>query len=159
MHHTNMEADSRKMWWKLHSNYLLPWLLARAAGELPAEGAAGLQHLAGSFLFACSWRSKAELGQNMARLFYLPAKCSCLVGSFRVHTEECLRICSRKLLKFQRETWEMSKCHSLFLLRVFLVKITLLFPTAVCQLYISHQEKCLPFRNIEQSSMLDTGNK
>lgn len=143
MRRTNTEADSRKMFWKLHSNYLLPWLLAPAAGELQAPGAMGLQRLAGSFLFAHSWRSKAELGQNMVRLFHLPAKHSCLVGSFTVCTEEWLRICSRKLLKFQRETsWKMSKCQSLFLLRVFLVKIVLLFPTAVCQLYISHQEKC-----------------
>lgn len=160
MRHTNMEADSRKIFWKLHSNYLLPRLLAPAVGEMSALGAAGLQHLAGSFPFAHSWRSKAELGQNAARLFHLPAKRSCLVGSCRVHAEEWLRICSRKLLKFQRETlWKMRRCHSLFLLRVFLVKIMLLFATAVCQLYISHQEKCLPFRNIEQRSMLDTGNK
>lgn len=157
---TNMEADSRKMFWKLHSNYSLPWLLAPAVGELMTLETTGLQHWAGRFLFTCSWRSKAEPGRNMMRLFHLPAKHGCLVGRLTVGAEQWLRICSRRLLKFQWGTlWKMTKCHSLFLLRVFLVKITLLFPTAVCQLYILHQEKCLPFRNIEQNPMLDTGNK
>lgn len=157
---TNIEADSWKMFWKLHSNYPLPWLLTPAAGELMTLETTGLQHWAGSFLFECSWRSKAEPGRNMMRLFHLPAKHSCLVGRLTVGAEQWLRICSRRLLKFQWGTlWKMTKCHSLFLLRIFLVKITLLFPTAVCQLYILHQEKCLSFRNIEQNPMLGTGNK
>lgn len=54
MQRTNTEAYRRKMFWKLHSNYLLPWVLMLAAGELLDLGAVGLQHLAESLLFARS---------------------------------------------------------------------------------------------------------
>lgn len=54
MQSTNTEAESRKMFWKLHGNYLLSWPLTPAVGELPAPGAAGLQRLAGSFPSVCT---------------------------------------------------------------------------------------------------------
>lgn len=101
--------------------------------------------------------------QNLAKIWWDFSICCKIQLPGRKAHSRCWamdRICSRRLLKFQWETlWKMTKCHSLFLLRVFLVKTVLLFPMAVCQLYILHQEKCLPFRNIEQNPMLDTGNK
>lgn len=112
---------------------------ATAVWELLVSGAGWLRGLARSFPDAWIWRSRAELGQDTVRIFHLPAERSYPTGSFLVCAEEWLTRASRKLIKFQRETfWKMIRCHSWFLIRAFQVKITLLFPIAVSFLAVCY---------------------